>query len=101
MNDFVKKETCHIIMENITNSVDKLCIKIDTLVELSAENEKNLYLHNLKFGYVEENAKETSKKLDEVEIATVKNTTMWKIFAIVAGILTIGGGAAYGIIKYL
>ena len=97
MSDFVSKEVCEITHKQLNKSIDKLCSNIDRAVEVSIQTSKEVYLICGKIKDIDK----LNDKMDNLKIETTKNTTMWKLFGIIATVMLIGGGVVFGIMQVI
>ena len=86
---------------SVVKKVDELCKKIGDLVELNHKNETDIHLLKYQMIEVDREARLERERLDKVDTATTRNTTVIKVFGIVIGLLIGGSGLAFALIRIL
>ena len=81
----VTKEICSLTHKQLNKTIDRLTENIDRAVEIASITSKEVYLLCGKIKEIDQ----LEVKVDKIKYQTVKNTTMWKIFAVVGSLSVI------------
>ena len=82
----VTKEICQLVHKDLNKTIDKLCHNIDKSVQVAIQTSKEVYLLCSKV----KERDNLNEKVDDLVKVTTKNTTMWKIFSIMVGLIAAG-----------
>ena len=81
----VTKEICSLTHKQLNKTIDRLTENIDRAVEIASITSKEVYLLCGKIKEIDQ----LEVKVDKVSDQTIRNTTLWKIFADVGSLSVI------------
>ncbi len=81
----VTKEICSLTHKQLNKTIDRLTENIDRAVEIASITSKEVYLLCGKIKEIDQ----LEVKVDKVSDQTIRNTTLWKIFAVVGSLSVI------------
>ena len=86
MEENVTKEICELVHKGLNKTVNKLCHNIEKSVQVAIQTSKEVYLLCSKIKEIDN----LDEKVDDLIKVTTKNSTMWKIFSIMVGLVAAG-----------